>query len=296
LIDILQRKTKKGRNIMTKLTNAIQLDPFTSRYKPINAFMMASFSKVAYCKKDDNTPDTAKILEDLKAVDPKFSDVKGFDAQSSQGIVINHEHFVVAAFRGTDEIADWLDNLNAVSTPGPLGEVHKGFYYALMDIWPQMKTTIRSFRRTSDGQPDRPLWLTGHSLGGALATLAVATLIEADETFYGAYTFGSPRVGNRDFARIFNVEAKSKVFRFQNNLDIVTRVPARIMGYSHTGSFVYISEDGKLSTDIGWWNRFMDTVKGVIGDIGDKGLDSIKDHNIDDYITAIANYGDNPPD
>ncbi len=280
---------------MTKLMNQMPLMPLTSRYQPVNAYWMAHFSKLAYRKQKDLSPDVEAIKAELFNIDKKFSEVQGFDAKSSQGIVIKHEDFAVAAFRGTDEIGDWLDNLNGVSQSGPFGDVHTGFYKALMDIWPQMKTAIRSFRRTSNGLTDRPLWLTGHSLGGALATLAVATLIEADETFYGAYTFGSPRVGDRDFARNFNIEAKGKVFRFQNNADIVSRVPARIMGYSHVGSFVYISEDGRLSTDIGWWYRFVDTVKGVIADIGEQGLDSIKDHRIDEYIEAIANYGDNHP-
>ncbi|WP_133511941.1 lipase family protein [Candidatus Thiosymbion oneisti] len=282
---------------MPKLTNQVQLNPLTSRYEPANAYWMAKFSEIAYRKQKDLSPDVQAIKAELCNIDKKFSEVKGFDAKSSQGIVIKHEDFVVAAFRGTDEIGDWLDNLNAVPQCGPLGgDVHTGFYRALMDIWPQMKTAIRSFCRTSNGLPDRPLWLTGHSLGGALATLAVATLMEADETFYGAYMFGSPRVGNKVFARHFNVEAKGKVFRFQNNADIVTRVPARLMGYSHVGSFVYISENGKLSTDIGWWYRFMDTVKGVIADIGEKGLDAIEDHSIDEYIERIANFGDNHPD
>lgn len=283
---------------MNKLTNQMSFNPLTSRYRPVNAYWMAKFSEISYRKKSkkDLSPDEDAIRTELRDIDQKFSEVKGFDAKSSQGVVIKHEDFVVAAFRGTDEIGDWLDNLNCVPQPGPLGDVHIGFYKALMDIWPQMKKAIRSFRRTSNGLPDRPLWLTGHSLGGALTTLAVATLIEADETFYGAYTFGSPRVGDRNFARNFNVEAKDKVFRFQNNADIVSRVPARIMGYSHVGSFVYISENGELSTDIGWWYRFMDTVKGVITDIGETGLDSIKDHSIKEYIDAIVNYGDNLPD
>lgn len=281
---------------MNPLSDQIQLQPFTTRYQPINAYWMAKLSKIAYHKKQDYSPDVESIKAELSDIDPKFLSVDGFSAKSSQGIVIKHESFVAAAFRGTDEISDWLDNLNVAPMPGPLGEVHMGFYKALMDIWPQMKSAIRSFRRTAAGQPDRPLWLTGHSLGGALATLAAATLIDADETFYGAYTFGCPRVGGREFARTFNVEAKNKVFRFQNNADIVTRVPARIMGYSHVGSFVYISEDGTLSTDIGFWQRFMDTIKGVIADIGDKGLDAIKDHSIDDYIKGIATYGDRPPE
>lgn len=281
---------------MAKLSDRMPFNPWTSRYQPVNAYWMAKFSEIAYRKKANGAPDVAAIKKELKALDPKFSAVDGFDAKSSQGIIIKHEDYVVVAFRGTDEPADWLDNINATSTPGPLGGVHNGFYRALMDIWPQMKTTIRSYRRTSNTHPDRPLWLTGHSLGGALATLAIATLIEADETFYGAYTFGCPRAGDRVFARTFNVEAKSKIFRFQNNADIVTRVPARLMGYSHVGSFVYIAEDGKLSSDIGWWYRFMDTVKGIIADIGDKGLESIKDHNIKDYIAAITDYGEKYPD
>ena len=281
---------------MSKLTDKMPFLPFTSQYQPINAYWMARFSKIAYVKKSNEAPDKVKIKAALKKIDPKFKAVEGFNEKSSQGIVIQHEDFVVAAFRGTDEIADWLDNLNAVPKPGPLGDVHNGFYRALMDIWPQMKTVIRGFRTKPEGQPDRPLWLTGHSLGGAMATLAAATLIEADETFYGAYTYGSPRVGDRDFARTFNIEAKSKFFRFQNNADIVTRVPARIMGYSHVGSFVYIADDKTLSTDVGWWYRFMDSFKGVIKDIGDKGFDAIEDHDIDDYIDAIANFGNKKPE
>ena len=280
---------------MIKLTNQVQFKPFTSRYEPTNAYWMAKFSELSYYSKEDNSPDVEAIKSTLHSIDEKFSDVQGFSNKSSQGIVINHEDFIVAAFRGTDEIADWLDNLNVSSQPSALGNIHTGFYKALMDIWPQMKSCIRSFRRALDDHPGKSLWLTGHSLGGALATLAAATLIEADETFYGAYTFGSPRVGDRVFARNFNVEVKNKVFRFQNNNDLVSRIPTRMMGYSHAGSFVYISEGGQLNTDIGLWYRFIDTVKGVIADIGEKGLDTITDHNIQEYLNAISNYGDKSP-
>ena len=280
---------------MIKLTNQVQFKPFTSRYEPTNAYWMAKFSELSYYSKEDNSPDVEAIKSTLYGIDKKFSDVQGFSNKSSQGIVINHEDFIVPAFRGTDEIADWLDNLNVSSQPSALGNIHTGFYKALMDIWPQMKSCIRSFRRALDDHPGKSLWLTGHSLGGALATLAAATLIEADETFYGAYTFGSPRVGDRVFARNFNVEVKNKVFRFQNNNDLVSRIPTRMMGYSHAGSFVYISEGGQLNTDIGLWYRFIDTVKGVIADIGEKGLDTITDHNIQEYLNAISNYGDKSP-
>jgi hypothetical protein len=271
------------------------IDPLTTCYTSGNAYWMASLAKWAYGRIENQNADQEQICEALRRIDPKFMAVEFFDACSSQGMVFQHTDYVVAAFRGTDEIADWLDNLNAVCQPGPLGGVHTGFFKALMDIWPAMKTQIRTWRRRSSDTADRPLWLTGHSLGGALATLAAATLIEADETFYGVYTFGSPRVGDRVFARTFNVEAKNRLYRFQNNSDIVSRIPARIMGYSHVGTFVYISERGRLSFEIGKWYRFMDTVKGVIASIGEKRFDSIEDHHIEKYIAAIAAYGNQPP-
>ena len=87
---------------------------------------------------------------------------------------------------------------------GPLGRVHTGFYHALQDIWPQMQTRIGQLRSDDrdNARPQRPLWITGHSLGAAMATLAAAELIMRDEPFYGGYTFGSPRCGDRDL-RVF---------------------------------------------------------------------------------------------
>ena len=153
----------------------------------------------------------------------------------------------------------------------------------MRDVWPAMRVNLRALRKE---RGPLPLWLTGHSLGGAMATLAASELIHADEPFYGVYTFGQPRCGDRDFARTFNNEAKSRFFRFQNNNDIVTRIPARLMGYSHVGTFVYISSEGELSTDIGWWYQFVDGVKGVIEDIGDKGIDAVEDHDMGKYLSG----------
>ena len=128
-----------------------------------------------------------------------------------------------------------------------------------------------------------------------MATLSAAQLIHADEPFNGVYTFGQPRCGDREFARVFNMEAKGRFFRFQNNNDIVTRVPARITGYSHVGTFIYITSKGQLDADIGWWHRFLDTVKGAVEDLGNTGIDAVKDHRMDKYLKAIEKWGDKPP-
>lgn len=275
---------------------SLEFDPHTTRYHPGNALCLARVAKYAYEKLDDGSPDEDRICSLLKRHDAAFKAVHAFNANSAQGLVIEHERSIIAGFRGTDEFGDWLDNINVVSVEFGFGEVHKGFLNALMDIWPAMKSRIRELRPTGRHCEHLPLWLTGHSLGGAMATLAAAQLIDEDSPFYGVYTFGQPRVGNREFARIYNVEAASRSFRFQNNNDIVSRVPARAMGYSHVGNFVYISEDQKmLSSDAGFWFRFLDQVRGAVDDLGDMNFDGVKDHAMADYLKAIEDWGDREP-
>lgn len=270
--------------------------PYEVGYHPANAAWLAYFASLAYTKMPDGRPDGSRIMSMLQHTGRAFRAVRAFNHKSSQGILIQHEDYVVAAFRGTDEPADWLDNLRLMRARIPMGcSVHSGFQAALEDIWHDMYADLDHFRRQDDGT-DRPLWITGHSLGGALATLAAADLVDRDDTWYGCYTFGSPRVGDRDFARIMNAECGGRLVRFQNNADIVTRVPTRLSGYSHCGRFCYISEDGDLSWNVSWWYRFMDTVKGIAGDIGKAGLEGIKDHDLNEYFQALVKYADYPSD
>jgi hypothetical protein len=120
-----------------------------------------------------------------------------------------------------------------------------------------------------------------------MATLCAANMVARDDPFYGCYTFGAPRCGDRQFARNFNVEAGRRTFRFCNNNDLVTRVPARLMGYSHVGTLRYITEWGDIEEDPSWWFRFLDGVRGAVADLGELGLDGVKDHGIDTYIGAL---------
>ena len=134
-------------------------------------------------------------------------------------------------------------------------------------------------------------------MGAGLATLAVAKMRieneDHEEPVHGLYTYGSPRVGNKEFSEKFNANFKNQTFRIVNNNDIVTRVPIRAHGYRHIGQFWYITSEGKLENDIGFWNLELDRIKGRIEDIGKIGGDGLKDHFMEDeYIpnlTKIAN-------
>lgn len=215
--------------------------------------------------------------------------VLGADVNSAQAALVEHEKYLCMSFRGTDELVDWIDNINAFSSAELFGKFHRGFFQSLQDVWSPLH---KRYKKLSQ-QHSRPLFLTGHSLGGAMVSIAVAKLIQADQPFVSAYTFGQPRVMNPETARIFNNECGGRYFRFHNNNDIVTRVPARVMGYSHVGSYLYIDTDKFIYREPGFWFRFIDLIDGAVSRFKEEsalGFDSIRDHAMSDYLQAIKNW------
>ena len=260
--------------------------PYTTTLSKDNAYWMARIAKAVYYKQPDDSPDEEKIMAELKADDSQFVSIKGVSKKSAQAALIEHENYFCFAFRGTDEAADWLDNMNVFSEKVLFGEFHRGFWKSLEDVWQPLYEQYEALHK----QKRRPVFFTGHSLGGAMATVAASRFIHHDQPFSSTYTFGQPRVMSNATARIFNMEAKGRTFRFQNNNDIVTRVPARIMGYSHVGTYIYISADQELLNDPGFWNRFLDSVEGAVEAIGKKGVDAIEDHDMSKYLSAIQKW------
>ena len=122
-----------------------------------------------------------------------------------------------------------------------------------------------------------------------MATIVAARFLHENRPFTSVYTFGQPRVMAKTTAQIFNTKCQSRFFRFHNNNDIVTRIPARISGYSHVGTYFYITKDKECYQDIGYWFRFLDNISGVVErlDMREKGIDSIEDHGMDEYLDFV---------
>ena len=140
----------------------------------------------------------------------------------------NEEPYVVIAFRGTErKVSDWLTDARAVPTQEGAMKVHTGFLEALtINKGEDEKTALdkvkeilsRPETKDAKGEP-LPLFITGHSLGGALALLT--TRLVAPDVNGACYTFGAPRIANYEyFERI-----KTPVYRVVNSSDIVPRVP-----------------------------------------------------------------------
>lgn len=258
--------------------------PYRTTLDPGNAYWMARLAHSIYQSEPGSfVPDETRILSDLKSEDPLFVSVHGVSKNSAQAALVEHENYLALVFRGTDERADWIDNLNAFPEQALFGAFHRGFLHSVMDIW----DTLFSQYSVLNGQKPRGLFLTGHSLGGAMATVASSILIQQDEAFTSTYTFGQPRVVTRDTARVYNVEAKSKTYRFQNNNDIVTRAPARVMGYSHVGTFLYITHQRQIHQDPGRWLQFLDSTSGAMESLKEKGIDAVEDHGMKHYLDSV---------
>jgi len=133
------------------------------------------------------------------------------------------------AFAGTDPgmIKTILTDVN---TKPDSDSMHPGFREALDAVWQQVETAIA--RRTPG-----PLYVTGHSLGAALAVLAAFRLQPKEATEVSAvYTYGLPRVGGQAFVGQYEPILGDKTFRLINGDDPVPSVPpTEILGFRHVG-------------------------------------------------------------
>jgi len=172
-------------------------------------------------------------------------------AKTTQCYVVEFDDWILLAFRGTqidnfwESVVDWSFDFRIALVPDGRGhQVHAGFNDAMNDVWDGVERHLRSLQ---GARAARPLWITGHSLGAALATVAASRCaVPPDHLGLRAtYTFGSPRVGDAAFAR----DIPGVVFRWQNNSDIVTSVPLEFI-YTHAGQRVFIDNAGHLHTDL----------------------------------------------
>ncbi|RXH78455.1 hypothetical protein DVH24_001973 [Malus domestica] len=135
--------------------------------------------------------------------------------------------------------------------------VHSGFLRAYdsvrIRIVSLMKLAIGYFDDIAEPLDKWHVYITGHSLGGALSTLLALELSSSQIAKRGLisvtmYNFGSPRVGNKVFAEIYNKKVKDS-WRVVNHRDIIPTIP-RLMGYCHVAQPVYLTT-GDLKNALG---------------------------------------------
>jgi hypothetical protein len=143
---------------------------------------------------------------------------KTFDTEGTQALLASTDEFVVLAFRGTESTSpkDIKSDVKANKVVCPSGGmVHEGFSSAYEQISLEVENNLKL-----PANSNKPLFITGHSLGGALATIA-AKRITHEGGIAACYTFGSPRVGDA----VWMSSIKTPLYRIVNAADCVTMMP-----------------------------------------------------------------------
>jgi triacylglycerol lipase len=142
------------------------------------------------------------------------------------GFILQSEDRNIVAFRGTSSTTDWISD--AIATQGKykcvpgVGLSHRGISDIYYSTRGQILTALSKLPK------DKPLLITGHSLGGALAALCAVDV--ADNSAFNhpsVYTYGAPRVGDPTFAKAFSSKVDQS-FRIHNRFDIVPQLPPHV--------------------------------------------------------------------
>jgi len=176
-----------------------------------------AFQKVLEMVAYDHEEEKEKLINELKNLDMKL--LQTFDEAGSQAILVSYDNNIVLSFRGTEptSIKDIKADAKAKIThcDSKEGRIHSGFKEAYKLLEKQIENELRL-----PEYGDKVLYITGHSLGGALATIAAKRLIHKGG-IAACYTFGSPRVGDEKW--ISNIHVP--LYRLVNAADSVTMLP-----------------------------------------------------------------------
>jgi triacylglycerol lipase len=300
------------------------IDPTTAGFSREVALYLANACDLAY---SDDPKEAAHEMLGLEA------EVFRHPASDTQGFVGRAERFAVLAFRGSEQVLqhpkDWLVDFQFQQTRNPhfTGGVHSGFSTALSSARDTLGAILRraltAAQEVGADDPGLPLFVTGHSLGGALATLATCRLAAGEfPTADGArpvrvnhratYTFGAPRVGDLAFCQAYT----SFTCRVVNDLDWVPQVPlqgkevrdlagllpkctpewirilveraVRAPLYGHVDTLFHLDDDGRVSQQAAGLTWLGDYYRRSIQSLGRSLNAPFDDHAIDSYIRALS--------
>lgn len=122
--------------------------------------------------------------------------------------------------------------------------VHAGFAMAHSETW---DAVLALLGQATAAYPTYKIIFTGHSLGGAVATLSAANA-RAEGYAIDLYTYGSPRVGNEAFASFVTAQAGSE-YRVTHTADPIARLPPLFLGYSHVSPEYWLSTGNSTTTE-----------------------------------------------
>lgn len=201
---------------------------------PTLAGQMLCASVYAYAIQPDGSFDSSYPPYDtasgLSQPDALFAGIGELDLDACLVGLNTAQNAVVVAFRGTlppseksvTTALDWIDDFYAetISVPGIPGKVHAGFWDSVDKLWAQLLPKVQALMKNNT----LPLYITGHSKGGAMASLAAMRFATSENIKpAGIFTFASPMPGDQDFANGYLFNSIHTRYEYQD--DIVPHLP-----------------------------------------------------------------------
>lgn len=213
-----------------------------------------------------------------------------FSVDGTQGYVCKNDKLAVLAFRGTTDIQDWRTDLKAsrevIKNHPKRVRAHEGFLNAYLDVEEKVLELLSGLYF------DLPLYITGHSLGGALALVASVAVPMGDELtaeqVAAVYTFGAPRAGGGDFREIVKVPH----YRVFNPWDLVPSLPAWWQSYQHTGDVRFLAHDDRAPlTRKSIWGGMISfgILRSAVLRLTGSSRTAVQQHDIKKYILRLEN-------
>ena len=212
-------KFEGGNNVDEIITQVRELTPKGQGRATLEAMIKAVVSS--------SSPEQGRaILSDILA-QKGFTLIETFcnhDTDAQAFLCVCHKRqMAILAFRGTEpNLKDIKADIKARLVPaeynGKTELMHAGYFSQFTSISRDVEHALER-----DEVKNEQLFITGHSLGGALAITAAKFL--ASDITGACYTFGSPPVGTKTFAH----DIKTPIYRVVNHVDIVPRLPSPIL-------------------------------------------------------------------
>ncbi|KAL0076055.1 lipase [Phycomyces blakesleeanus] len=208
-----------------KLYTALAANSYCRTVVPLNIWACP------HCSKDDTL---------VKSFSSLIFDTSGFIVRNDKAKTIN------LSFRGTNSIRSFITDIELVSQPYPPvkgARLHTGFYNSYLEV---QNIVVSSMIDQITKYSGYKVTVSGHSLGGAVAVISAMDLYQRDTRFTSSnlvvYTFGSPRIGNKEFA-YYAAGTGIKIQRVVNNRDIIPHLLPQAIGYYHNGDEYWIKSN-----------------------------------------------------
>lgn len=147
---------------------------------------------------------------------------------------------IIVSFRGSKTPDNWITNFEIGMTKTDICDscsAHHGFWQSWVDARDRVLPAVA---QATAANPSYQLRVTGHSLGGAIATLAAASMRNTGKTV-ALYTYGSPRIGGSKISDYISKQSGGN-YRVTHRNDPVPKLPLLTMGYVHTSPEYYVDK------------------------------------------------------